>query len=88
MAARDGIDLWAVHSGGRSILDVVEKGPELRTDPLAVSREVLSCFGNMPSTTVMFVLQRRMQQGRPGQRGCAMSFGPARTADTVRYHAV
>jgi alpha-pyrone synthase len=88
MAERDGIDLWAVHFGGRSILDVVEKGPELRTDPPAASREVLSCFGNMSSTTVMFVLQRRMQQGRPGQRGCAMSFGPGLTVETMRSHAV
>ena len=29
MAERDGIDLWAVHPGGRSILDAVEKGLEL-----------------------------------------------------------
>ena len=76
MAESDGIDLWAVHPGGRSILDAVEKGLELPTDALAASREVLSCFGNMSSATVMFVLQRMMQQARPGQRGCAMSFGP------------
>jgi len=84
----DGIDLWAVHPGGRSILDAVEKGLELPPDALAASREVLSCFGNMSSATVMFVLQRMMQQARPGQRGCAMSFGPGLTAETMRFHAV
>jgi len=88
MAERDGIDLWAVHPGGRSILDAVEQGLELRADALAASREVLSCFGNMSSATVMFVLQRMMQQARPGQRGCAMSFGPGLTAETMRFHAV
>jgi predicted naringenin-chalcone synthase len=88
MAERDGIDLWAVHPGGRSILDAVEKGLELPVDALAASREVLSCFGNMSSATVMFVLQRMMQQARPGQRGCAMSFGPGLTAETMRFHAV
>lgn len=88
MAARDAIDLWAVHPGGRSILDAVEKGLELPPDTLAASREVLSCFGNMSSATVMFVLQRMMQQARPGQRGCAMSFGPGLTAETMRFHAV
>ena len=88
MAERDGIDLWAVHPGGRSILDAVEKGLELPADALAASREVLSCFGNMSSATVMFVLQRMMQQARPGQRGCAMSFGPGLTAETMRFHAV
>ena len=88
LAERDGIDLWAVHPGGRSILDAVEKGLELPVDALAASREVLSCFGNMSSATVMFVLQRMMQQARPGQRGCAMSFGPGLTAETMRFHAV
>jgi predicted naringenin-chalcone synthase len=66
----------------------VGKGLELPTDALAASREVLSCFGNMSSATVMFVLQRIMQQARPGQRGCAMSFGPGLTAETMRFHAV
>ena len=88
MAEREAIDLWAVHPGGRSILDAVEKGLELPADALAASREVLSRFGNMSSATVMFVLQRMMQQAHPGQRGCAMSFGPGLTAETMRFHAV
>ena len=88
MAERERIDLWAVHPGGRSILEAVEKGLELPADALAASREVLSCFGNMSSATVMFVLQRIMQQARPGQRGCAMSFGPGLTAETMHFHAV
>lgn len=88
MAERDDIDLWAVHPGGRSVLDAVEKGLDLPPDALAASREVLSCFGNMSSATVMFVLQRLMQQAQPGQRGCAMSFGPGLTAETMRFHVV
>jgi predicted naringenin-chalcone synthase len=88
MAERENVDLWAVHPGGRSILDAVEKGLELPPDALAASREVLSCFGNMSSATVMFVLQRIMQQARPGQRGCAMSFGPGLTAETMSFHAI
>lgn len=88
MTQRDGIDLWAVHPGGRSILDAVEKGLELPSDALRASREVLSSFGNMSSATVMFVLQRIMQQARSGQHGCAMSFGPGLTAETMRFHAV
>ena len=88
MAERDGIDLWAVHPGGRSILDAVEKGLDLPADALAASRDVLSRFGNMSSATVMFVLERMMQLAQPGQRGCAMSFGPGLTAETMRFHAV
>jgi predicted naringenin-chalcone synthase len=88
MAESNGVDLWAVHPGGRSILDAVEKGLELPNGALAASREVLSCFGNMSSATVMFVLERMLQQAQSGQRGCAMSFGPGLTAETMRFHAV
>jgi alpha-pyrone synthase len=88
MAERDEIDVWAVHPGGKSILDAVEKGLKLPVNALAASREVLSRFGNMSSATVMFVLQRLMLQAEPGQRGCAMSFGPGLTAETMRFHVV
>jgi alpha-pyrone synthase len=81
------IDLWAVHPGGRTILDAVEKGLSLPVDALAHSREVLSRFGNMSSATVMFVLQRILEQAKPGQQGCAMSFGPGVTAETMLFHA-
>jgi alpha-pyrone synthase len=88
MAERDEIDLWAVHPGGRSVLDAVEKGLELPTGALSASREVLSRFGNMSSATVMFVLERMMEQAKSGQRGCAMAFGPGLTAETMRFHVV
>jgi predicted naringenin-chalcone synthase len=42
----------------------------------------------MSSATVMFVLQRMIQHARSGQRGCAMTFGPGLTAETVRFHVV
>jgi len=81
------IDWWAVHPGGRSILDSVEKGLGLRTDALACSRDILARYGNMSSATVMFVLQQIMEQAQAGQQGCAMSFGPGLTAETMLFHA-
>lgn len=85
---KDGaIDLWAVHPGGRAILDAVEDGLELTPEALRASRCVLSRFGNMSSATVMFVLEQLMREAQPGQRGCAMSFGPGVTAEIMRFHA-
>ncbi|HXR40313.1 MAG TPA: type III polyketide synthase [Terracidiphilus sp.] len=81
------LDLWAVHPGGRSILDAVEKGLALAPDALASSRSVLAQFGNMSSATVMFVLREIMQRAQSGQQGCAMSFGPGLTAETMLFHA-
>jgi alpha-pyrone synthase len=82
-----GIDLWAVHPGGRTILDAVEHGLGLRDDALRHSRCILARFGNMSSATVMFVLERVLAEAQPGQQGCAMSFGPGVTAETMLFHA-
>jgi predicted naringenin-chalcone synthase len=82
------IDLWAVHPGGRSILDAVADGLGLTAEKLDVSRSVLRNFGNMSSATVMFVLADMMRTAKPGQRGCAMSFGPGLTAETMKFHVL
>jgi predicted naringenin-chalcone synthase len=79
------IDLWAVHPGGRSVLDAVEQTLGLAPDALAASREVLRRFGNMSSATVMFVLKRLLETPQPGARGCAMAFGPGLTAETMLF---
>ncbi len=81
------IALWGVHPGGKSVLDAVERGLGLGSDALAASRQTLECFGNMSSATVMFVLEKLMQTANPGQLGCAMSFGPGLTAETMLFHA-
>jgi alpha-pyrone synthase len=81
------ISLWGVHPGGKSVLDAVERGLGLAKDALAASRQTLECFGNMSSATVMFVMERLMQMRSP-EKGCAMSFGPGLTAETMLFHAV
>ncbi|WP_156839982.1 type III polyketide synthase [Novosphingobium aquimarinum] len=81
-------DLWAVHAGGRSILDAVEKGFELPPEALHPSRSVLRRFGNMSSATLMFVLADMLaQHGGSGttQDGMAMAFGPGLAAETFRF---
>ncbi|MGC2164038.1 MAG: type III polyketide synthase [Silvibacterium sp.] len=82
------MDLWAVHPGGRTILDAVGEGLELTPEKLAPSRSVLRRFGNMSSATVMFVLHDMIREAEPGQRGCAMSFGPGLTAEMMNFHVV
>ncbi|HEX7601321.1 MAG TPA: 3-oxoacyl-[acyl-carrier-protein] synthase III C-terminal domain-containing protein, partial [Polyangiaceae bacterium] len=80
------MDLWAVHPGGRSVLDAVEQGLGLAPEALAVSRSVLERFGNMSSATIMFVLESVLSAAKEGERGCAMSFGPGLTAETMLFH--
>jgi alpha-pyrone synthase len=79
------IDLWAVHPGGRTVLDAVEEAFALPPAALSASRSVLRDYGNMSSGTVMFVLDRIMRAAGRGQRGCAMSFGPGLVAETMMF---
>jgi len=70
-----GIDGWAVHAGGRSILDAVVHALRLPAAALANSRAVLEDYGNMSSATLMFVLERLLA-GPPVRDGVALAFGP------------
>lgn len=78
-------DTYAVHAGGRTILDAVEQGFGLAPQALGWSRGVLRDFGNMSSATLMFVLDRILQSGAPVQRGLGMAFGPGLAAETFRF---
>jgi len=79
------IELWAVHPGGRTVLDAVEHAFALPPTALQASRDVLNDFGNMSSGTVMFVLDRVMRGAAAGARGCAMAFGPGLLAETMMF---
>ena len=79
----DAFDAWAVHAGGRSILDAVEKGFALSPTALDASRAVLRNCGNMSSSTLMFVLARLIRE-KPG-KGVALAFGPGLAMEGFRF---
>jgi predicted naringenin-chalcone synthase len=76
---------WAVHPGGRSILDSVERAAGLGDGALAASRDILRRYGNMSSATVMFVLKEILASRRAPGPGCAIAFGPGLTAETLLF---
>ncbi|WP_076744449.1 type III polyketide synthase [Sphingomonas jeddahensis] len=78
------VDGWAVHAGGRSILDAVERSLNLPQEALSASRTVLSENGNMSSSTLMFVLARLLD-GRRIEQGVALAFGPGLAAEGFRF---
>ena len=75
---------WAVHPGGRSILDAVEVCLGMPPDALQASRDILRQYGNISSATIMFVLQLIMHGNKTGQ-GCAMAFGPGITLESMLF---
>lgn len=81
------IDHWAIHPGGRSILDKVEAKLKLTEKQLIPARETLRNYGNMSSATVMFVLKHILELPSSGsdERICSMAFGPGLTVETALF---
>jgi predicted naringenin-chalcone synthase len=78
------IDLWAVHPGGRSILDRVQSALDLPAERLAASRSVLRRYGNMSSATVLFVLADLLAGATPEPASvCALAFGPGVSVESA-----
>ncbi|XP_044983943.1 bisdemethoxycurcumin synthase-like [Hordeum vulgare subsp. vulgare] len=83
---------WAVHPGGRAILDGVEAVLRLDPEKLAASRHVLSEYGNMSGPTVIFVLDEIRRRGgehgvgRDGL-GVLLGLGPGISVETIVLHA-
>jgi alpha-pyrone synthase len=83
-ASLQDLDSWAIHAGGRSVLDAVEHGLGLPPEALAESREVLASYGNMSSSTLMFVLSRLLANAQR-RRGLALAFGPGLAAEGFHF---
>ncbi|WP_194396910.1 type III polyketide synthase [Microbacterium atlanticum] len=77
--------VWAVHPGGRSVLDRVEAGLELPPDALAASRSVLREFGNMSSATILFILAALLRDDSlaDGASIAGLAFGPGLTVESA-----
>ena len=81
---------WAIHPGGRSILDKVQSRLELTDEQLVPARETLRNFGNMSSATVLFVLKHILDLPplEGDERICSMAFGPGLTVETGLFTKV
>jgi alkylresorcinol/alkylpyrone synthase len=74
------IERWAIHPGGRSILDKVQDAVQLSDAQMVESRRVLRDYGNMSSATVLFVLREILHDGDAA--GVGSSTG-ARTSEST-----
>jgi predicted naringenin-chalcone synthase len=87
-------DFWAIHPGGRAILDRLGDIFALNPKQIEPSREVLRRVGNVSSATLLFVLEevrKRLAHAKAGgsddrrdARGVAMAFGPGLVIESAR----
>lgn len=82
---RGDIRFWGIHPGSSKIVDYVQSQLGLTDTQVEDSHAVLSQYGNMSSATILFVLDRIQNCGRPspGDYGVLMAFGPGLTMESL-----
>jgi predicted naringenin-chalcone synthase len=74
---------FAIHPGGKQILQKVQEAFELSPEVNHHAMEVLRKFGNMSSATILFVLDRMMKDPEVQGDILSMGFGPGLTLETL-----
>ncbi|KAF2076631.1 hypothetical protein CYY_002060 [Polysphondylium violaceum] len=90
MSVKD-IEFWAVHPGGRKILEAVHNGLDLSPEDLSESYEVMRRYGNMVGCSAFFVLKRILEkhkilqeEGDNGYKsGIFMAFSPGASIEAL-----
>ena len=76
------VGTYAIHPGGKKILEAVEEALELPEETNAFAYEVLRQYGNMSSATILFVLQKIMNAGKlTNPNLISFAFGPGLTVE-------
>lgn len=81
-------ELWAIHPGGKGIIEVLQSKYGLSDEQVAPSLGVLRDIGNVSSATILFVLKKMREQlyarGSERAAGLALAFGPGLTAEMIQ----
>lgn len=87
----DQMDLFAIHPGGKRILQVIEEALGMDKNDNAAAYHVLKNYGNMSSPTVLFVLKELMEKlsdEDEGKRVLSFAFGPGLTLESMLLKVV
>jgi len=84
----DAVDYYAVHPGGKKILEVIEEALHLDKAANRPAYAVLKKFGNMSSPTVLFVLHEILSGLTPEdheKKILSCAFGPGLTLESALF---
>jgi alkylresorcinol/alkylpyrone synthase len=84
---RGSVEHYLYHPGGVKVLEAYEKAYGIGPDILSRSRDVLRCYGNMSSATVLFVIERFLEGGPPAGYGVISALGPGFSSESVLFQA-
>ncbi len=74
---------WAIHPGGKSVIQAVEKALQLASSATAASWKTLREYGNMSSATFLFVLQELRKQQKSRSWTAGLAFGPGLSVEGI-----
>lgn len=74
---------WAVHPGGKNILEAVQSSLDVDKKEMMSSYKILEKYGNMSSVTLLFVLDEISQYALPNEPTIAIAFGPGLSVETI-----
>jgi predicted naringenin-chalcone synthase len=83
--APDSITKWAIHPGGKRIVDVIKEKLQLSDADTAASYKILDEFGNMSSPTILFVLNELMENSKGDESVFSIGFGPGLSIETALF---
>jgi predicted naringenin-chalcone synthase len=80
------ITKWAIHPGGKKILDTIQKQLDISSEKMKPSYKVLHDYGNMSSPTVLFVLKELLSENlKEGEKIFSIGFGPGLSIETAVF---
>jgi alkylresorcinol/alkylpyrone synthase len=71
------------HPGGKKVLDAYKAALDVEGDFIKNTREVMNANGNMSSVTVLYVLEKFMEQGFEDGYGLMLAMGPGFSSEMV-----
>lgn len=80
------VDYFAIHPGGKRILEAIEAALGISKDENRAAYDVLREFGNMSSPTVLFVLKKLLDSFTledDGKKILSFAFGPGLTLESM-----
>ncbi|BBB92118.1 type III polyketide synthase [Methylomusa anaerophila] len=77
---------YVVHPGGAKVLQAYSESLDIPDDKLKHAYDILANYGNMSSSSVLFVLDKFMTETKPtGEYGVMLTLGPGFSAEQVLF---
>lgn len=79
---------WAIHPGGKAIVETIEKACQLTEEQTKAAWKVLEKYGNMSSATFLFILDEIKSRKKLHDWVVGLGFGPGLSIEGILLRAV